>query len=124
MPVGSQNAESPKNASASGEKDGGDADTLLGETLVYDDKVEQHQQLLGETLVYDEKLEQHQQQTQCERTLVYTEGDTDGTLVYDSEQQQRPQHEKMTPGAERGEPGMEVEGQGDGDELGLVEDFV
>jgi hypothetical protein len=107
MPVGSQNAESPKYASAPGEKEGGDADTLLGETLVYANKVEQHQQ-----------------QTQCEGTLVYTEGDTEGTLVYDSEQQQRPQHQKMTLGAERGEPGMEVESQGDGDELGLVEDFV
>lgn len=107
MPVGSQNAESHKYASAPGEKEGGDADTLLGETLVYANKVEQHQQ-----------------QTQCEGTLVYTEGDTEGTLVYDSEQQQRPQHQKMTLGAERGEPGMEVEGQGDGDELGLVEDFV
>jgi hypothetical protein len=107
MPVGSQNAESPKNACASGEMDGGDADTLLGETLVYDDKGEQHEQ-----------------QTQCEATLMYTEGVKDGTPVYDSEQQQRPQHQKMTPGVEKGEPGMEVEGQGDGDELGLVEDFV
>ena len=55
MPVGSQNAESHKYASAPGEKEGGDADTLLGETLVYANKVEQHQQ-----------------QTQCEGTLVYT----------------------------------------------------
>jgi hypothetical protein len=105
MPVGSQNAESPKYASASGEKEGGDVDTLL----VYADKVL-------------DKVEQHQQQ--FEGTLVYTEGDTEGTLVYDPEQQQRLQHQKTTPGAERGEPGMEVEGQGDGEELGLVEDFV
>lgn len=101
MPVGSQNAESPM--SASGEKEEA---TLLGETLVYDDKVEKHQQ-----------------QTESEGTLVYNEL-TEGKIVHGSDQQQRPQNKQMTPGAESGELGIEVEGKVDGDDLGLVEDFL
>ena len=107
MPVGSQNSESPHNAGASGDVEGGGADTLQTDTLVYDDK-----------------LEQQPQQTQCEGTLVYTEGAPEGTLVYEPEQQQRAEPEQMPAEAESGEQSVAAQEQGDGGDLGLVEDFV